>query len=177
MTPTLAAVVCILFVVSMGNSLGRLVDGYDFFVSKMDLSRSRLSVGFVAHEEWPDLVPDPDWAPDLRYERLDGVIAWSGSSQLIDEGLACFDSRTRELQSLDAEVASLSDRERAAMVLLLNEHSLGYGAADLSFGELVRFAAAGETGSGVLDQFTDVYASLASEVTDSPAVPDLTRCG
>ncbi len=175
-TPKLAVVAGILFLVSFGNSLGRLVDGHDFFISKMDVSRDRLSVGFVAYDDWPDLVPDPDWAPDLRYERLDGVIAWSGSRDFLEQGLACFDSRTRELQALDAEVSSLPDRELAALVLLLNEHSLGYGAAELSFGELVRFAGAGETGSGVLNQFTDVYASLGSRFTDSPAVPDLARC-
>jgi hypothetical protein len=176
-TPKQAGVVGILLIISLGNSLGRLVDGYDFFVSKMSLSHDRLSVGFVAHDDWPDLVPDPDWAPDLRYERLDGVIAWSGSAEFLAEGRACFDAWTRELTSVEADASSISDRERAALVVLLNEHSLGYGAADLSFGELVQFAAAGETGSGVLSQFTDVYASLGAELTDSPAVPDLTRCG
>ena len=175
-TPRVAAVVCILFVVSFGNSVGRLFDGYDFFISKMELSRDRLGVGFAAHDQWPDLVPDPDWAPDLRYERLDGVIAWAGSAEFVDDGTACFDAWASELDSLDPDAARLSDRERAALVLLLNEHALGYGDAQLTFGELVRFAAAGDTGSGVLSQFTEVYDSLGSELFDSAEVSELSVC-
>ena len=62
----LAGVVAVLFVVSLSNHVGRLADGYDFFIPKMQLSQDRLLVGFIVQDDFAQFVPDPDWAPDLK---------------------------------------------------------------------------------------------------------------
>jgi hypothetical protein len=175
-TPRGAGVVAVLFVVSLSNNVGRLIDGYDFFIPKMQLSQDRLSVGFVVQDDFPDFVPDPDWAPDLRLDRLDSVVAWSGSAGLIEDGRACVGEWTEELDAVGLEPESRSDSEVAALVLLLNEHASGTGVAGASIGDLVRFAAAGGTGSTVLDQLSSVYAEVAEDLDDSSAVPDLDHC-
>jgi hypothetical protein len=172
----LAGVVALLFVVSLANHVGRLADGYDFFIPKMQLSQDRLLVGFVVQENFPQFVPDPDWAPDLSLERLDEVVAWPGSEQFLVDGQACVDEWVDALEETGLDLAEFSDEEIAALVILLNEHSLGYGVRGATLGDLIGFAAAGGTGSTVLDQFSTVYEGVAENAGPNSSVPRISRC-
>ncbi len=172
-----AVVMTILVVVSLANSAGSLVDGSSFYTSKMQLSRARLGVGFVAAQRGVDLlVPDPDWAPDLYRDRLKAVLDWSGSADFIAAGTVCFERRLDELGAAGIDARALSPRDQAALVLLLNEHSLGYGENSLTIGGLIQMGADGGTGSKVLDQFKDDYAVFVSELSQPTSMPSLTRC-
>ena len=171
------AVIAVLILVSFANSARALVDGSSFYTSKMQLSRARLGIGFVAAKRGVDLlVPDPDWAPDLYRDRLQKVLHWSGSNDLMATGARCFDRRLDELAAAGIDARSLTPRDQAAMVLLLNEHSLGYGEDALTIGGLIDMGAAGGTGSKVLDQFTDDYAMFQTELAKPTAMPSLARC-
>jgi hypothetical protein len=172
----LAGVVALLFAVSLSNHVGRLADGYDFFIPKMQLSQDRLLVGFIVQDDFAQFAPDPDWAPDLRLERLDAVVAWPGSEQFLVDGQACVDERVEALDETGLDIAGFSEEEVAALVILLNEHSLGYGVPGATLGDLIGFAAAGGTGSTVLDQLSTVYAEIAVRVGPNSSVPRLSRC-
>lgn len=174
--PRLAVVVAVLFIVSISNHVGRLADGYDFYIPEMQLSQDRLLVGFVLEDQFELFVPDPDWAPDLSSGRLDAVVAWDGTEQFLEEGQVCVDRWVGALDDLGLDLSAYSEEEIAALVLLLNEHSLGYGVPGADFGDLVGFAAGGNTSSKVLDQLTAVYVELTERVGDNPAVPARVRC-
>ena len=172
-----ATIVALLIVVSFANSAGRLVEGSAQFTNFMQVSKGRLSLGFVAVERGVDpLVPDPENAPDLYLSRLQDTVHWSGSDRLIATGESCYEDRLDELTAAGIEVRSLTVRDQAALVLLLNEHSLGYLADSLSIGDLITRAAEGDTGSLVLDQFADDYTVFLTELALPAAVPSIARC-
>lgn len=175
-TGRVAGVIAVLFVVSLSNNVGSLIDGYNFYIPRMELSKDRLSVGFVVQQDFPDFVPDPDWATDLRLDRLDSVVGWSGSEQLVEDGQACVNEWIDELQAVGLEPQSRSEAEIGALVILLNEHALGAGDVGASIGDLITFGAAGGTGSTVLEQFSTLYAAIAEDAGDVLAVPRIDRC-
>jgi len=175
--PRMALIVSLALLVSLSNNIGRLRDGYDFYIPKMELSRERLGVGFAVQDQFPDFVPDPDWASDLRLERLDAVAAWSGSERLIEEGRSCRKSWIAELRDAGIDPTALTDQEQVSLILLLNEHALGYGVPGATFGDLLGFAASGGTGSSVLDQFAEQYSNLSAKFGQNLTIPALDACG
>ena len=167
-----------LIVLSLAHSAGSLVTGSSYYTTKMELSRGRLAVGFVAAQRGvPLLVPDPDWAPDLYRDRLQAVLDWSGSDEFIAAGTVCFEHRLDELTAAGIDARSLSQRDQAALVLLLNEHAQGFGENALTIGGLITMGADGSSGSKVIDQFKDDYAMFTTELTMPSALPSLARCG
>ena len=174
-----AIVVGLLLLVSFSNSLGRLIEGKDYYVSKMELSEGRLRVGFAAATEsgFDAFTPDPQWAPDLYLSRLDAVLDWSGSADLIAEGTRCYNERLAELDDAGFDTELLDARNRVALVLMLNEHSLGvYGENERTISYLIEAGSTGSTGNPVVDQFADAYATIGNVFPQSDLVPSAARC-
>jgi hypothetical protein len=172
-----AVTVALVIVVSLTNSVGRVIDGRTFYTTNMELSRARLALGFAAADRGFDgLVPDPDWAPDLYLSRLQTVVKWSGANSLTGIGQACFSRRIEELAADGVDPSTLPLRQQAALVLLLNEHSLGYGDAKLTLGGLIEAGANADNRNKVVDQFKDDYATLVTDLQSPSAMPSLARC-
>lgn len=171
------AIVAVLLVVSLASSLGKLIDGRSSYLRAMATSHQRVLVGLAANERGlTRFTPDPEWAPDLVADRIDTVMNWSGSRELLDQGGACFDDLVAELDRLGVDTASLDARQRAALVLLLDEHVVGFGGPEMSFTDLLVFGAQGGTGSQVLDLLQEDYRYLVQVTPQIDAVPVLHRC-
>lgn len=173
----LAVVVSVLVVVSLVNSLGLLIGGRSMYASYMTESRGRLPIGMAAVERGlTGIRPDPEHAPDLYDGRLASVMAWEGSADLLEEGRACFDARVAELSAAGVDVDALTDQQRAALVLLLNEHALGVGGNDLTITDLLVLGSQGPTGSLVLDSLNGEYRYLVQVLPPIETIPSLARC-
>lgn len=171
------AIVAVLLLVSLASSLGKLIDGRSSYLTAMSTSQQRVLVGLAANERGlTQFSPDPEWAPDLVADRIDAVMGWSGSRDLLDQGGACFDDLVAELDRLGVDTVSLDDRQRAALVLLLSEHVVGFGEPEMSFTDLLVFGAQGGTGSQVLDSLQDDYRYLVQVTPQIDAVPVVARC-
>jgi uncharacterized membrane protein len=170
-------IVAVLLLVSLASSFGKLIDGRSSYLTAMATSYQRVPVGFAANERGlTRFPPDPEWAPDLNGDRIDTVMNWSGSRELIAQGGACFDDLVAELDRLGVDTASLDARQRAALVLLLNEHVVGFGGPEMSFTDLLVFGAQGGTGSQVLDLLLEDYRYLVQVTPQIDAVPVVHRC-
>lgn len=173
----IGAVVAVLLLVSLTANTGELVRGRTEFTSWMQESRVRVSLGMaIVDSGLAEFQIDPEFAPDLFGERLAAVTAWSGAEPVLADGARCLTRWTAELERDGRDMASLEPRQYAAMLVLLNEHSLGIGGDELTIGQLIDLASYGGTGSPVLDAFVDQYLSLLDESTAWPSVPSIERC-
>jgi hypothetical protein len=121
--------------------------------------------------------PDPEFAADLNGDRLGEVIASPYDDTFTAEARSCFDHWDQELVRAGITEDAVDSEQRAALLVLLGEHSIGIGPPDATLGALVQLAAQNVGGSGVFAQFQDTYAGLASApVGSSGFVPTTERC-
>jgi hypothetical protein len=173
-----ASITGILVVVSFTNNVGALGDGATFDTSKMQVSRARLALGFeIIDRGLAFYDPDPEWAPDLNGDRLRVVMNSPYDDDFMGEASRCFDHWDQQLANGGVEDGSITDDQRAALLVLLNEHSLGAGDPSLTLDELVAVAGQNDAGSGMFAQFHATYIDLSSVAVDTSGfVPSTQRC-
>jgi hypothetical protein len=173
-----AAIIAVLVVVSFANNIGALGDGITFDTSKMEVSRARLAVGFAIIDRGLAFYdPDPEWAADLNGDRLRAVMNSPYDDDFMSEATRCFDHWNQQLTNGGVEDGSITDNQRAALLVLLSEHSLGAGDSSLTLDELIAVAGQNEAGSGLFAQFQPAYVDLSSVAVDTPGfVPSTQRC-
>jgi len=90
----------------------------------------------------------------------------------------CFDHWNQELDRAGISADAIDDEQRAALLVLMSENSLGVlGDPGKTLGELIQFAGSPATDNGLLTQFTDSYKALAAGPLDSSGfVPTKVRC-
>jgi hypothetical protein len=144
----------------------------------MQTSRARLALGLaIIDRNLTFYAPDPEFAADLTGDRLGSVIASPYDDQFMVEANNCFDHWNGELARAGIADGSIDDEQRAALLVLLSEHSIGVGPPDATLDVLVELAAQNVGGSGVFSQFQETYAGLAGAPVDSPGfVPTTQRC-
>jgi hypothetical protein len=171
-SPRLAGVVAVVFVLSLTSNIARAVDGRTFYLSGMEESRQRLSIGLVAVERGAtDFFPDPEHAIDLREERTPVFLGWDGARDFLEEARSCYARRASELPGLGVDVEGLDPVDEAALLVLVNEYALGY-APDSTMSDLVLYALGRTETQRVVDQFLPRYESLLARITpESGIVP------
>ena len=171
-------IVVVLAIVSFVNNIAWLGDGSDYYTTRMETSRARLAIGFaIIDQNLTFYAPDPEFAGDLTDDRLGSVIASPYDNEFMGEANKCLDHWNNELTRAGIADGSIDDQQRAALLVLLSEHSLGVGPPDATLDVLVDLAAQNVGGSGILSQFQESYAGLVSAPVDSPGfVPTTQRC-
>jgi hypothetical protein len=98
--------------------------------------------------------------------------------QLHGRGWRCFDHWNQELDRAGISADAIDDEQRAALLVLMSENSLGVlGDPGKTLGELIQFAGSPATDNGLLTQFTDSYKALAAgPLGSSGFVPTKVRC-
>ncbi len=173
-----ATIATLLIGVSLANSAGWLVDGSAYYTDRMQISRARLALGFeIVDSGIGFYVPDPEFAGDLNGGRLRSVLSSPYADGFKAESKQCYDHWNQELARAGIAEESLTGDQRVALLVLLNEHSIGVGPAGTPLDQLVQLANENAGGSGILAQFKDVYAALASHpVAPADFVPTTARC-
>jgi hypothetical protein len=171
-------IVVVLAIVSFANNIAWLGDGSDYYTTRMEISRARLAVGFgIIDRNLTFYAPDPEFAADLTDDRLGSVIASRYDDEFMVEANKCVDHWNNELARAGIADGAIDDQQRSALLVLLNEHSLGVGPPGATLDVLVDLAAQNVGGSGILSQFQETYAGLVSAPVDSPGfVPTTQRC-
>jgi hypothetical protein len=171
-------IVAILVIVSFANNIAWLGDGSDYYTSRMQISRARVALGLeIIHQDLAFYAPDPEWAAVLSGDQLGEVIASPYFDNFMGEARSCFDHWNQELTRAGIADDSINGEQRAAMLVLLSEHSLGAGDPSLTLGQLIAVAGQNDAGSGLFAQFQDAYVSLESApVGSSGFVPTTQRC-
>jgi len=171
-------VVVVLATVSFVNSIAWLGEGSSYYTDRMQISRARLALGLaIIDKNLTFYAPDPEFAADLNGDRLGAVISSPYDDELMGEANRCFDHWDQELVRGGVAVDSLDPEQRAALLVLLSEHSLGAGPRDATLDGLVQIAALNEAGSGVFSQFQETYTELATAPVDASGfVPITQRC-
>jgi hypothetical protein len=171
-------IVVVLAIVSFANNIAWLGDGSDYYTTRMEISRARLAVGFgIIDRNLTFYAPDPEFAGDLTDDRLGSVIASRYDDEFMVEANKCVDHWNNELARAGIADDAIDDQQRAALLVLLSEHSLGVGPPGATLDVLVDLAAQNVGGSGILSQFQESYSGLVSAPVDSPGfVPTTQRC-
>ena len=171
-------IVVTLALVSFSNNIAWLGDGSSYYTDRMQISRARMALGLeIIDQGLTFYAPDPEFAADLNGDRLGAVIASPYDDEFMVEARACYQHWDQELVRAGISEASVDGEQRAALLVLLSEHSLGIGPPDATLGVLVELAAQNVGGSGVFAQFQETYAGLASAPVGSPDfVPITQRC-
>ncbi len=171
-------VVAVLAIASFANNIAWLGDGSSYYTDRMQISRARLALGLkIIDQGLTFYVPDPEFAADLNGDRLGDVIASPYDDEFMVEARKCFEHWDQELVRAGVPVTSMDAEQRAALLVLLSEHSLGAGSPGATLDELVQIAAQNQGGSGVFAQFQETFAGLASQpVGTSGFVPTTQRC-
>ena len=171
-------IVVVLAIVSFANNIAWLGDGSDYYTSRMQISRARIALGLaIIDRNLTFYAPDPEWASPLSGDGLGAVIASPYDDEFMNEANQCFDHWNNELTRAGIADGAIDDEQRAALLVLLSEHSVGVGPPDATLDTLVDLAAQNEGGSGILSQFQETYAGLVAAPVDSPGfVPITQRC-
>ena len=176
--PRWAAIISLVIAGSLANGVAWLIDGSGYFTSKMEVSRARLALGLAIIDHGDAFyVPDAEWAADLLHERLQALIDSPYDDGFMAEADKCYDHWNQELVRAGINENALVGDEKAALMVALSEHSLGIGAADLTFDVLVELARQNVGGSGMFAQFQSAYTVLASDhIAPSTFIPTTARC-
>ena len=119
----------------LGSNVAALGDGATFDTSKMLVSRALLALGFgIIDRRLAFYTPDPDWAADLNGDRLRAVMNSPHDDDFMTEASRSFDHWNHQLVSGGVAAGSIDDEQRAELLLLLSEHSLGIGPPGATFG-------------------------------------------
>jgi hypothetical protein len=171
-------IVVVLAIVSLANNIAWVGDGITYYTNKMQVSRARLALGIALVDEGVAFdAPDPEWAPDLGGTRLRAVMDSPYDDQFRAEARSCLQHWDQELVKGGVAADSVTQTQRAALLVVMNEHSLGVGKPDATLDELVALAGANADGSLVFAQFQATYVDLASVAVDTPGfVPTTQRC-
>ena len=173
-----AGVVVVLATVSFANNISVLGDGSAFYTDRMQISRARLALGFeIIDRGMAEFAPDPEFASDLSGDRLHAVLDSPYDDEFMVEAKRCFQRWDDELSRAGVAADSLPDEQRAALLVLLSEHSLGAGSAEATLKELIEVAAFNDAESGLFAQFSEAYGQLLNAPpTPTDFVPSTVRC-
>src|SRR3954453_21828379 len=137
--------ICALLIVSFANNIAWLGDGSDFYTSRMQISKDRIALGLaIIDRNLTFYSPDPEWAGSLVGDDLGELMQTSYKDSFMDDAGRCIDHWNAELDRAGIPDDGIDDEQRAALLALLSEHSLGFGDANANLGSLIQSAAASE---------------------------------
>lgn len=173
-----ATIVVVLVVVNLANSITWLGDGSAFFIDKMQLSRARIALGLeIVDSGLAFYAPDSQYAGDLAGDGLRAVMSSRYDDGFMAESRNCYQHWDLELSNAGVPDGSLTGEERAALLVLLNEHSFGVGDPTATLDDLVEQAVQNESSNLEIGQFISAYSELASHPVDAAGfVPTTARC-
>jgi hypothetical protein len=175
-TARLAGAVSIVFLLSLSTNVARAIDGRTFYLSGMEESRQRLMIGLVAVERGAtDFFPDPEHAIDLREDRIPVFLAWDGAETFLDESRACYERWAGDLAGWGLDTEGIDPVDEAALLVLVNEYSLGYG-PESTLSDLVLFAVSRAESQQVVDQFLPRYTPLLDRITPESGIVPRRSC-
>src|SRR4051795_10946868 len=169
-------VICVLLIVSFANNIAWLGDGSDFYTSRMQISKDRIALGLaIVDRNLTFYSPDPEWAGSLVGDDLGELMQTSYKDSFMDEAGRCLDHWNAELDRAGIPDDGIDDEQRAALLVLMSEHSLGLGDAGATLNSLIQLGASSD--NRVVSQFSEIYTGLAAApVGTAEFVPTTVRC-
>jgi hypothetical protein len=144
----------------------------------MQISKDRIALGLaIIDRNLTFYSPDPEWAGSLVGDDLGTLMTTSYKDSFMDDAGRCLDHWNAELDRAGITADAIDDEQRAALLVLMSEHSLGVGNPGDTLGSLIQLAASGSSDNRLLTQFPDIYKELAAApIGQSGFRPTMVRC-